>query len=79
MNLRGIVEDSSLGFSDKVSLMTGVKHQFTDIIGEASLIGFETFLWAILAAVVDGNADGASLEIKKAMINPEREVRPMYL
>ena len=39
--------------------MTGIKHQFAEVVGETGLVGLESLLTSVLAPVVDGDADGS--------------------
>ena len=57
--------------------LEGEEDQLGLVLLEALSVELKRLQGLVAATVVDGNADGASLEIKKAKINPEREVRPM--
>ena len=40
--------------------MPGVEDQLAEVVSETGLVGLESLLGAVLASVVDGDADGAS-------------------
>jgi hypothetical protein len=55
--LGGVVEESALGLADQVALVAREEDEFAEVVGKSGLVGLETLLAAVLAAVVDGDAN----------------------
>ena len=53
----GVVEDTCLGLAHKLALVSGEEHQLAEVVLQSGLVGLEALLIAVLAPVVNGNAD----------------------